>query len=164
MVLGLQGRSQLETRYGKEAEAMLSQPRTKIFLRTSEARAAEWVSKSIGEVETEHLREGRTTGELGSKRSRNDTFDRRIEAAILPSEIVNLPDLEGYFQTPGYTLRLRFPYFPARQHHLPLIRTEIPGLNVVAEPPEHGEDRDLPWKPTKPSSGASGDTLSAIEV
>ena len=36
VVLGFQGRSQLETRYGHEAEAMLSQPATKIFLRTSE--------------------------------------------------------------------------------------------------------------------------------
>lgn len=41
MVLGLQGRSQIEVRYGREAESMLSQPRTKIFLRTSEPRAAE---------------------------------------------------------------------------------------------------------------------------
>ena len=34
VVLGFQGRSQLETRYGHDAEAMLSQPATKIFLRT----------------------------------------------------------------------------------------------------------------------------------
>ena len=65
MVLGLQGRSQVEMRYGREAEAMLSQPRTKIFLRTSEPRAAEWISKCIGDVEIEHLREGRTSGEFG---------------------------------------------------------------------------------------------------
>jgi type IV secretory pathway TraG/TraD family ATPase VirD4 len=35
VVLGFQGRSQLETRYGHDAEAMLSQPATKIFLRTA---------------------------------------------------------------------------------------------------------------------------------
>jgi len=40
VVLGFQGRSQLETRYGHDAEAMLSQPATKIFLRTSEPHAA----------------------------------------------------------------------------------------------------------------------------
>jgi len=40
VVLGFQGRSQLEVLYGHEAEAMLSQPATKIFLRTSEPRAA----------------------------------------------------------------------------------------------------------------------------
>ncbi len=90
MVLGLQGRSQIEARYGREAEAMLSQPRTKIFLRTERTQGAEWISKSIGEVEIEHLREGRNIGDLGFRRSRNATVDRRIEAAILASEISNL--------------------------------------------------------------------------
>lgn len=37
VVLGFQGRSQMEARYGEDAEAMLSQPATKIFLRTSES-------------------------------------------------------------------------------------------------------------------------------
>ena len=57
VVLGFQGRSQLEVLYGHEAEAMLSQPATKIFLRTSEPRAARWISETIGEVEIEQLRE-----------------------------------------------------------------------------------------------------------
>jgi len=35
VVLGFQGRSQLEKRYGKDAEVILSQPATKIFLKTS---------------------------------------------------------------------------------------------------------------------------------
>ncbi|MGH9773285.1 MAG: type IV secretion system DNA-binding domain-containing protein, partial [Candidatus Acidiferrales bacterium] len=90
IVLGLQGRSQVEFRYGREAEAMLSQPSTKIFLRTSEPRAAEWVSKCIGDVEIEHLREGRTSSYTGLYANRNGTVDRRIEAAILASEISNL--------------------------------------------------------------------------
>ena len=51
LVLGFQGRAQLETRYGPESEAMLSQPATKVFLRTSEPRAREWVSKALGEIE-----------------------------------------------------------------------------------------------------------------
>ena len=36
---------------------MLSQPATKVFLRTSEPRAAEWISKALGEIEFERLRE-----------------------------------------------------------------------------------------------------------
>jgi hypothetical protein len=56
VILGFQGRSQLEARYGEDAEAMLSQPATKIFLKTSEPRAARWVSEAIGEVEIERLR------------------------------------------------------------------------------------------------------------
>src|SRR5260370_41054978 len=60
LVLGFQGRTQLEARYGVEAETMLSQPMTKVFLRTSEPRAAKWISESIGNVEIERLKESRT--------------------------------------------------------------------------------------------------------
>jgi Type IV secretion-system coupling protein DNA-binding domain len=125
LVLGLQGRSQIEMRYGREAEAMLSQPRTKVFLRTSEPRGADWISKCIGEVEMEHLREGRTSGDWGFYYSRNASLDSRIEAAILTSEISNLEDLQGYFQTPGYTLKLRFPYTPAINNQPAFIRGDV---------------------------------------
>src|SRR5207245_1643033 len=60
VVLGFQGRSQLEVRYGHEAEAMMSQPSTKIFLCTSEPHAAKWISYAIGEQEIERIRESRT--------------------------------------------------------------------------------------------------------
>ena len=41
----------MEVLYGHIAEVMLSQPATKIFLKTSEPNAAEWISRAIGEVE-----------------------------------------------------------------------------------------------------------------
>ncbi|WP_424221497.1 type IV secretion system DNA-binding domain-containing protein [Acidipila rosea] len=44
VVMGLPGRSQMEKRYGKDAEAMLSQPATKIFLKISEPRVAKWIN------------------------------------------------------------------------------------------------------------------------
>ena len=53
VVMGFQGRSQLEKRYGQDAETMLSQPATKIFFKTSEPRAAKWISEAIGEIEVE---------------------------------------------------------------------------------------------------------------
>ncbi len=69
VVLGFQGRSQLEKRYGHDAEAMLSQPATKVFFKTSEPRAAKWISEAIGEIEVERLKESRSMGLLGSKKS-----------------------------------------------------------------------------------------------
>lgn len=170
MVLGLQGRSQIEMRYGREAESMLSQPRTKIFLRTSEPRAAEWISKCIGDVEMEHLREGRSVGDWGLNRSENTTVDRRIEAAILASEVSNLENLEGYFLTPGYTLKLTFPYVSAEarsQGFLPADRNDPSFANVREdEPPEPEEAVQVQKptsfvRPTKARNGhdATGDTL-----
>jgi type IV secretory pathway TraG/TraD family ATPase VirD4 len=64
MVLGFQGKAQVEALYGHVAEAMLSQPATKIFLKTSEPHASEWISKAIGEMEIERFRESRTVGKF----------------------------------------------------------------------------------------------------
>lgn len=138
IVLGLQGRSQIETRYGREAEAMLSQPRTKIFLRTSEPRASEWISKCIGDVEMEHLREGRSSGDWGFHYSKNASMDSRIEAAILASEISNLEDLQGYFQTPAYTLKLRFPYFAPAYNQPPFMRRTVRDVYLADAKSESG--------------------------
>ena len=154
MVLGLQGRSQVEMRYGREAEAMLSQPRTKIFLRTSEPRAAEWISKCIGDVEIEHLREGRTSGEFGFHQSKNASVDNRIQTAILASEVSNLENLNGYFQTPGFTLKLRFPYLAPVKTEPPFIRGADPESAVSAPPPEPSEPHQLTLDGTPAEAGS----------
>ena len=75
MVLGFQGKAQVEALYGHVAEAMLSQPATKIFLKTSEPHASEWISKAIGEVEIERFRESRTHGRFprGTRRASSAT-------------------------------------------------------------------------------------------
>lgn len=170
MVLGLQGRSQIEVRYGREAESMLSQPRTKIFLRTSEPRAAEWISKCIGDVEMEHLREGRSVGDWGLNRTENASVDRRIEAAILGSEVTNLENLEGFFLTPGHTLRLTFPYVSPElrsQAFLASERSDPAFVNVHEDEPPESEEAVQVQKPgssvrpAKPQSNHhdSGDTL-----
>jgi len=113
VVLGFQGRSQLETRYGHDAEAMLSQPATKIFLRTSEPHAAKWISDTIGEVEIERLRESRSHGKWGQQ---SYGLERQVEPLVMPSEISGLPSLRGYLKLENLVVRLHFPYIdlPAR--------------------------------------------------
>lgn len=109
IVLGFQGRSQLETRYGHESEAMLSQPATKIFLRTSEPRAAKWISDTIGEVEIERLRESRTTHPQRRK-ANSYNLDRQVEPLVMPSEITGLESLHGYLKTGNLVVPMSFPY------------------------------------------------------
>src|SRR6185503_17884601 len=113
VVLGFQGRSQLETRYGHDAEAMLSQPATKIFLRTSEPHAAKWISDTIGEVEIERMRESRSKGKYGQ---RSFGLERQVEPLVMPSEISGLPSLRGYLKLENLVVRLHFPFLdlPAR--------------------------------------------------
>jgi len=108
LVLGFHGRSQLEARYGREAEAMLSQPATKIFLRTSEERAAEWVSKMIGEVETERLRESHHHGGRDGKDFSLEP--PRKDPVVMASEIMGLENLHGYLKLGNFVTSFQFPY------------------------------------------------------
>jgi type IV secretory pathway TraG/TraD family ATPase VirD4 len=118
VVLGFQGRSQLETRYGHEAEAMLSQPATKIFLRTSEPNAAEWISRTIGGVEIERLKESRSSGQLGSQRkTTSENNERQIEPLVMDSEISGLADLHGYLKSGNCVVRMSFPIIALANRH-----------------------------------------------
>jgi hypothetical protein len=123
VVLGFQGRSQLEARYGHEAEAMLSQPATKIFHRTSEPNAAEWISRTIGGIETERLKESRSSGQFGSHRkSTSEDNTRQIEPLVMDSEISGLPDLRGYLKCGNYVVRMSFPVISLPQRHAGYIQ------------------------------------------
>ena len=133
VVLGFQGRSQLETRYGHDAEAMLSQPATKIFLRTSEPHAAKWIADTIGEVEIERMRESRSEGKQAQ---RSYGLERQVEPLVMPSEISGLPSLRGYLKLENLVVRLHFPFLdlPARYPAFverPVIETMRPTLGAV---------------------------------
>jgi hypothetical protein len=114
VILGFQGRSQMEARYGDDAEAMLSQPATKIFLRTTEPRAAKWVSEAIGEVEIERLRE---THYEGTRAGKNFALDRQTEPLVMPSEISGLDDLRGFLKYGNHGARLSFPFIALEEQH-----------------------------------------------
>jgi hypothetical protein len=112
VILGFQGRSQMQARYGGDAEAMLSQPATKIFLRTTEPRAAKWVSEAIGEIEIERLRE---THYEGSRAGRNFALDRQTEPLVLPSEVSGLDDLRGFLKYGNHVARFSFPFIAVEE-------------------------------------------------
>jgi hypothetical protein len=116
VVIGFQGRSQLEVRYGHEAEAMLSQPATKVFLRTSEPHAAKWISDTIGEVEVERLKEAVNKEHLPHlRRSRSCYAERRTEPLVLPSEISGLPRMHALAKVDNLVVRFSFPYVELRR-------------------------------------------------
>jgi hypothetical protein len=122
VILGFQGRSQLEARYGEDAEAMLSQPATKIFLKTSEPRAARWVSEAIGEVEIEKLRE---THYEGQRAGRNFALDRQTEPLVLPSEISGLDELHAFLKYGNHVTRFSFPYIDLPKAHKGFIERKM---------------------------------------
>ena len=107
LVLGFQGKAQLEVIYGHMAEVMLSQPATKIFLKTTEPKAAEWVSNAIGKVEIERVR--RTLYD-GNRSGHNFTIERQIEPLVLDSEISGLPDRHAFLKLGNYVANFSFAF------------------------------------------------------
>jgi len=114
VILGFQGKAQLEVIYGHLAEVMLSQPATKIFLKTTEPKAAEWVSNAIGKVEIERMR--RTLFD-GNRAGHNFTIERQVEPLVLDSEISGLPDRHAFLKLGNYVANFSFGYqdIPATQ-------------------------------------------------
>jgi type IV secretory pathway TraG/TraD family ATPase VirD4 len=117
VILGFQGKSQLEYLYGHLAEVMLSQPATSVWLKTKEPTAGEWVSKFIGKVEIERLRE---THFDGSRAGRNFALDRQVEPLVMESEISGLADLHAYMKYENYVTCFSFPYLD-----MPVVATDF---------------------------------------
>lgn len=144
VVLSLQGRSQMEKRYSQDAEAMLSQPATKIFLKTSEPRAAKWISDSIGEIEVERLKESRSMGLLGSRKS--FAMEIATKPLIMASEIAGLAPLTGFIKLENHVVPARFrlakkeskqPEFLERMREDPLQRNaDVAEATAPAQSPE----------------------------
>lgn len=153
VVLGFQGRSQLEARYGDDAEAMLSQPATKVFLRTSEPRAAKWISETIGRIEIERIRESRTDGRFAAtdRHSKSDMLECTEQDLVMASEIGGLPNLSGYLKCGNLVVPLSLAYFdlpeeqPRFVERRPSVADPVPAATAVppATPSAASVDVDL---------------------
>ena len=140
VILGFQGRSQMQARYGEDAEAMLSQPATKIFLRTTEPRAAKWVSEAIGEIEIERLRE---THYEGSRAGRNFALDRQTEPLVLPSEVSGLDDLRGFLKYGNHVARFSFPFIALEEKSPGFDERTMDDLIVPNTPPPPSDSEEM---------------------
>jgi type IV secretory pathway TraG/TraD family ATPase VirD4 len=120
VVVGFRGRSQLETRYGHDAEAMLSQPSTKIFLRTSEPHAEKWIADTLGDIEIERLRESRSSARGGQQ---SYGLERQVEPLVMPSEISGLAPLRGFLKMGNLVVRLSFPFIETCEESRGVDRT-----------------------------------------
>jgi hypothetical protein len=132
VILGFQGRSQMEARYGEDAEAMLSQPATKIFLRTTEPRAAKWVSEAIGEIEIERLRETHYDGSTRGTQLRARPPDGTACPAVRDLGSRRLARLSSNMAT--MSRAFRFPFIELEEKSPGLRRAEMDDLIVPTTP------------------------------
>jgi hypothetical protein len=153
IVLGFQGKAQLEVIYGHLAEVMLSQPATKIFLKTTEPNAAEWVSRAIGKIEIERMKE---THFDGTRRGRNFALDRQTEPLVLDSEISGLENLHAYIKHGNYVARFSFPVqeIPATK---PKFIERLKDDFIVREPSK------APPEPPKPAVTVPHDPKPTVQ-
>ena len=133
VVMGFQGRSQLEKRYGQDAEAMLSQPATKLFFKTSEPRAAKWISDTIGEIEVERLKESRSMGLLGSRKSY--AMEIATKPLIMASEISGLAPLHGFIKQENKVVPVHFQFARKHGRQPEFIERNLPEIAPRPSPP-----------------------------
>jgi type IV secretory pathway TraG/TraD family ATPase VirD4 len=134
-VLGFQGRDQVDEFYGKLGKTILSQPHTRIYMKTSEPEAAKWISDSLGEVLVERLRESVSTGPDGTI-TRTETIDPPHREPLIPySEITGLKKFHGYLKYNNLVVPLKTKHvkYPARAEKY-VARAERPSVSKV-EPP-----------------------------
>lgn len=150
LVLGFQGKAQLEVIYGHLAEVMLSQPATKIFMKTAEPKASEWISEAIGKVEIERLKE---TNFDGSRSGKNFTVDRQIEPLVMGSEISGLDDRHAYLKLGNLVARFDFDYL------------DLP-ISTQAFLPRHSPDGEMSFDPgtLKPYGPSNTGTSSIVDA
>lgn len=92
---------------------MLSQPATKLFLKTSEPHSSKWVSDAIGEIEVERLKESRRHSLLpGNRQYSMEIVNKPL---VMASEIAGLEPLHGYIKQENLVVKARFPYVRAIQ-------------------------------------------------
>lgn len=126
MVLGFQGRAQVKTVYGDNAESIFSAPYTKVFLRTGEFEAAKWVAGMIGRREVERIREQR---DADGRRSHSTM--RGEEDLIFPSELMGLKNRKGFLRYENTILPITIALAEQRR---PRCEAYIPRKG---KPPEH---------------------------
>ena len=90
---------------------IISAPELRIFLKTSEPKAAEWIANNIGKPIKQQHQRSLTKPLLGIGRELvNSRTEERTDYLVYPNEIQTLGEREGYFGYDKYAVRIRFPY------------------------------------------------------
>ena len=117
-VLGVQVASALRDLYGRNgAETISGLCGTRVVLAAPDRDTAQWSADSLGRSEIEEVAEGYSYGANTIRDGVSLTPRRELRALALPSEIMRLPNLEGYLKFPGplpvASIRLKYVKRPA---------------------------------------------------
>ncbi len=101
-VLGVQVASALRDLYGRNgAETISGLCGTRVVFAAPDRDTAQWSADSLGRSEVEEFAEGVSYGADPYRDGVTLTPKRELQALALPSEIMRLPNLNGYLKVPG---------------------------------------------------------------
>lgn len=115
VVLGIQEINQLEEEFGKNtSRTILGLCSTQLHFRLNNADTAEWVSKVLGEAEREEIDEDLNYSADDIRDGVRVSSKRQSRKIVLPSEIMDLPDLSCYAKIWGVEgkARIDVPFLP----------------------------------------------------
>ena len=141
-MLGVQVASALRDLYGRNgAETISGLCGTRVVLAAPDRDTAQWSADSLGRSEVEEVAEGVSYGANTIRDGVSLTPRRELRALALPSEIMRLPNLEGYLKFPGpfpvASIRLKYVSRPKAAERF-VARAED-----EAEPPGRADDADV---------------------
>lgn len=129
-ILGFQSYPQLEATYGRqEAAALTGYCSTWVALRANDEPTARHISNNLGQVEQVEANEGMSYGVDDMRDGVNLSRTQVTRPLVLPTEIVNLPNLTGYLRFGRDLPVIRFTdrYHPAKADQPAYVdRTEPP--------------------------------------
>ncbi|MCY4478623.1 MAG: type IV secretion system DNA-binding domain-containing protein, partial [Rhodospirillales bacterium] len=134
-VLGVQVASALRDLYGRNgAETISGLCGTRVVFAAPDRDTAQWSADSLGRSEIEEFAEGVSYGADPYRDGVTLTPKREVQALALPSEIMRLPNLNGYLKLPG-------PY-PVARIELDYVKREKVAPRFVARGQEAPDDAD----------------------
>ena len=153
-VLGVQVASALRDLYGRNgAETISGLCGTRVVFAAPDRDTAQWSADSLGRSEVEEFAEGVSYGADPYRDGVTLTPKRELQALALPSEIMRLPNLNGYLKVPG-------PY-PVTRIALDYVNRPKVAPRFVARRPVEGiprgeTRRESDSTPEAPASGQEG--------
>lgn len=125
---------------------MLSQPATKLFFKTTEPRAAKWISDAIGEIEVERLKESRSMKLLGSRKSY--AMEIATKPLVMASEISGLEPLHGFIKQENKVVPVHFQFARKHGRQREFIERKMPEIAPRPSPPMPVVRTEQPKTPT----------------
>lgn len=129
-VLGTQDLSQLRVNYGADnSNTLIGNANTKIILRT--VNDADNISNLFNKSEYQENTESLSYGVTDNRDGVSISKQRNMQSIVLPSELQNLEDLEGYLRVPGN--------YPIAKVKLEYVKYDEPNDRLIPR------DDDIDW-------------------